>query len=268
MMAWRIGEILDIDAQLEWIREAGFDGAGLHADPGESGRWQGIDPFATDAEARARLRRTLARFAMCEIHAPYESVLAAGSLPASTEALLAVLDFAGDVGASVVTVHADPSTQISEADLSAWWDSLKRLNARAAECQVLIGLEVTQGFEWIAQLGLANIGVTLDVGHMHLDGGRPLEPFGGIGDVVRRIGHTLVHLHVHDYDGCYDHIEPGTGRIDLVGVLRALKDVGYERGLCLELDPDRVSPEGILRSRVWLREQMRALGPAGTGRAE
>jgi len=47
MMAWRIGEILDIDAQLEWIREAGFDGAGLHADPGEPGQWQGIDPFAS-----------------------------------------------------------------------------------------------------------------------------------------------------------------------------------------------------------------------------
>ncbi|TEU09385.1 MAG: hypothetical protein E3J25_10435, partial [Anaerolineales bacterium] len=110
MMAWRIGEILDIDAQLEWIREAGFDGVGFHASPGQPGQWQGIDPLATDAKARARVRNALTRFSMCEIHAPFESVLAAGSLPASTEALLPILDFAGDVGASVVTVHADPPT--------------------------------------------------------------------------------------------------------------------------------------------------------------
>ncbi len=60
MMAWRIGEILDIDAQLEWIREAGFDGAGLHASPGEPGQWQAIDPFASPPRASLRSAPTMA----------------------------------------------------------------------------------------------------------------------------------------------------------------------------------------------------------------
>ncbi len=59
MMAWRIGEILDIDAQLEWIREAGFDGAGLHADPGEPDEWQGIDPLASPRRASLRSGPTI-----------------------------------------------------------------------------------------------------------------------------------------------------------------------------------------------------------------
>lgn len=59
MMAWRIGEMLDIDTQLEWIREAGFDGVGFHASPGEPGQWQGIDPLASPPRASLRSGPTI-----------------------------------------------------------------------------------------------------------------------------------------------------------------------------------------------------------------
>jgi len=36
-------------------------------------------------------------------------------------------------------------------------------------------------------------------------------------------------------------------------VLNALTEISYQGGLCLELNPDRVSPEGIRRSLAWLR---------------
>jgi len=254
MMAWRIGQILGIHEQIEWIWRAGFDGLGFHASPGVPGQWQGIDLSTTDVKARAMLRSALSGFAMCEIHAPFANCLKPGSLLTAVERLLPALDLAGDVGASVVTVHAEPPASPSEADAFPWGEALERLNARAAKNGVVIGLELTEGFDWIAGLGLSNVGVTLDVGHMYLDGGKALQPFAGIGEVVRRIGDALVHLHLHDYDGVHDHIELATGQVDLVGVLNALKGIGYQGGLCLELNPDRVSPEGIRRSLGWLRD--------------
>ena len=59
LMAWRIGEMLHIDAQLEWIREAGFDGVGLHANPGVPGQWQGIDPLASPPRSSLRSASTI-----------------------------------------------------------------------------------------------------------------------------------------------------------------------------------------------------------------
>ena len=260
MMAWRIGDILDIHEQLQWIGEAGFDGVGFHASAGTPGKWQGVDPHLADEEARARLRNRVSEFSMCEIHAPFAIRLTADSLLRATDALIPVLDFAGDIRASIVTVHADPPVTGSDSNAPPWRCALERLNAVAENREVVVGLEVTEGFEWIAQLGLPNVGVTLDVGHMYLDGGKALRPYGTIGEVVCRLDRALVHLHIHDYDCVNDHIELGAGHVDLEDLLVALRDTGYEKGLCLELNPNRVSPDGIRKSRAWLRSRIRELG--------
>ncbi len=260
LMAWRIGEILDLGDQLDWILRMGFEGMGFHASAGRPGQWRGIDPADADDQARARLREKVAQFSLCEIHAPFKSELVAGSLLGTTEELLPILDFAGNVRASIVTVHASPPETDSGADCGPWHEALERLNARALKNRLLVGLELTYGFEWLARMGLSNIGVTLDVGHMYLDDGKWLEPYGTLGNVVRLLDGILVHLHLHDYDGTHDHIELGTARVDFDGLLMALAEIGYEGGLCLELNPDRVSPEGMLRSKAWLRKRMRALG--------
>ena len=260
MMAWRIGDILDIHEQLQWIGEAGFDGVGFHASVGTPGKWQGVDPRLADEGARTGLRNRVSGFSMCEIHAPFAVRLTADSLPQSIDALVPVLDFAGDIHASIVTVHADPPVTDSDASAPPWRRALERLNAVVEDKEVIIGLEVTEGFEWIAQLGLPNVGVTLDVGHMYLDGEKALRAYGTIGEVVYGLDRALVHLHIHDYDGVHDHIELGAGHVDLEGLLEALRDTGYENGLCLELSPGHVSPDGIRRCRAWLQSRMRELG--------
>jgi sugar phosphate isomerase/epimerase len=260
-MVWRIGDILDVDEQIEWIRTAGFRGVSFHAHAGHPGGWQGVDPSACDAERRRQLREKLAAFEMCEIHAPFASTLKSGSLPATLEALVPVLELAGDVGASIVTVHASLPDSSPEESGSDWQEAMRSLNAAAADCATRIGLEVVSGFEQIRQWDFPNIGVTLDIGHMYAaDGGLHLQPFGTIGELVRRIGEKLIHLHVHDYDGTADHIEIGRGRVDFDGMLEALKDIGYRGAMCLEMNPTRVSPEGIIRSRAWLERKMRQPG--------
>lgn len=260
-MAWRIGDILDLHEQIDWIYEAGFDALGFHASAGVPGQWEGIAPDSADDARRRRLREQVACFAMAEIHAPFSSALTSDSLSDAVESLLPVLDFAGDVGVDVVTIHAALPEDAGARLASEWRQALERLNACAVQNDLVIGMEITEGFECVATLGLSNIGVTLDVGHMYFHEGRLLEPFGTIGGLVHSLDDTLVNLHMHDYDGTYDHIEPGTGIVDLTGVLAALGDIGYRRGMCLELNPDRVSPEGLRRSLAWMRDRA-ATGPS------
>ena len=259
-MAWRIGNILDLHEQIDWIYEAGFDAVGFHASVGVSGQWEGIEPGSADEARRQRFLEQVERFAMAEIHAPFSSVLTSDALSSSVDSLLPVLDFAGEVGVDVVTIHAALPEDAGTGLASKWRQALERLNSCAVQNELLIGMEITEGFECVASLGMPNIGVTLDVGHMYFHDGRRLEPFGTIGDLVRSLGDTLVNLHMHDYDGTHDHIEPGTGMVDLTGVLVALSDIGYRRGMCLELNPDRVPPDGLRRSLAWMQEKMRELG--------
>lgn len=256
-MAWRIGDILDVDEQIEWTRQAGFDGVAFHASPGTPGQWQGVDFTVADADRRAGLRQRVSRFAMVEIHAPFSRALADDALVDNVEDLLPVLDFAGDVGASVVTVHG-----ALPADARHWREPMGRLDAAAARNGVVVGLELTAAFEWVREWALPHVGVTLDVGHMYLNRARAMEPYSGMAHLVTELAPTLVHLHVHDFNGEHDHIALGAGHVDLAGLVAGLHEIGYARGLTLELNPDRVSPEAMRGCLAWLRARIE---PASKG---
>jgi len=134
-----------------------------------------------------------------------------------------------------------------------WSASMSTLDADARAKGLRIGLEIVSGFSAVQSWGLPNIGVTLDVGHLYgMNEGKHLEPFGTIGNLVRQIGPILFHLHMHDV-ATLDHVEIGTGRVDFHDLLTGLLDIGYANGMCLEMNPDRVSPDGIRRSMESLR---------------
>jgi len=252
-MLWRIGGILPVMDQMAWCRDAGFDGIGLHASPGVPGEWEGVDPASAGPAARRELGAAIGRFELCEIHAPFEIVLSGASLGDAVRRLQPVIAFAGDVGARIVTVHAQLPAA-GQASALQWAGPMAELNASAVEKGVEIGLETVSGFDIVRGWGLSNVGVTLDVGHMyHVDGGKPLEPFGSIGAVVTQIAGALVHLHVHDVTAV-DHVEVGRGRVDFQDLFQALCRVGYAKGMSLELNPDRVSPAGIRRSLARLKK--------------
>ena len=246
-MAWRIGDILDIDAQIDWIRNAGFEAVSFHASPGSPGEWQGIDPSATGPVERRRLRTRLSEFAMCEIHAPFSYTLTLDDSPAVVEKLEPIIEFAGDVGASILTIHGDPPAVTTTRDSEPWQSALDRLNTMAGDASVILGFELMRGFECLNTPRRTNIGVTLDVGHMYFNEGAGYLPYKTIGGLVRFLGDTLVHLHVHDYDGAYDHIEIGTGCIDFDDILRSIAAMKYEGTLCLELNPDNEAARQALR---------------------
>lgn len=257
MMVWRIGDLLDFDAQVKWIAHAGFESIAFHASAGSPGKWRGIDPTAAGLTERKRIRKLLSPFRMREIHAPFDAELQPQTPPNVLARLEEVLAFAGDVGADIVTVHVNPPPLESKDPLTEWHRALDRLDAAAVKADTRVGLEFNSGFEWLRRPRRSQIGATLDVGHMYHNKGRGYRPYGTIGNQIRSLGDTLVHLHVHDYKDGVDHIEIGTGVVDFDGILSALAQIHYHGALCLELNPDRVTPEGIKRSAAYLRARAR-----------
>jgi sugar phosphate isomerase/epimerase len=257
-MLWRIGEELDFDRQLTWTRDAGFDGVGFHASAGVPGRWRGVEPASCSAGERRRLRRTIREFAFAEIHAPFSIELRSETLSSGTAALAPILDFAQDLGVGVVTVHARLPGPAGDPDLAGWLAPMQALNAKAARGETQVGLEIVSGFDAALGWGLPNVGVTLDVGHLYLPGNRQtLGEMGGIGEIIRHLGGALRHLHLHDVAGDTDHIEIGAGAVDFVEIAAALQAIGCRRHATLELNPDRVSPEGMRRSLDSMRLLLR-----------
>ena len=253
-MLWRIGELLDFDLQLAWTRDAGFGGVGFHASAGVPGKWCGIEPSACDVMERERLRREIGRFSFSEIHAPFAIELKTGALFSSITALMPVLTLAEDLDVGVVTVHAQLPGTGADSDVSAWLVPMQELDAESARTQTSVALEITEGFDMVMRWGLTNVGVNLDVGHMYMpDNRQTLTDMGGIGKLIRHIGGSLIHLHLHDVDGDTDHIEIGTGVVAFDEIAGALRDIGYPYGVTLELNPDRVTPEGIRRSAEHVR---------------
>jgi sugar phosphate isomerase/epimerase len=260
-MAWRIGGLLDVYQQFDWILTAGFDGVGFHASQGVAGQWQGVDPVTCRGEARAHLRRVLDRCALVEVHAPFALELSLATLRPAMDGLDPVLAFAGDVGASVVTVHARLPEARSEAAADAWHGALDQLDRTAASRGTMVGLETVAGLERVRSGVFRRVGITLDVGHVTLAEGRQeLEASGGIAALIHGLGGALVHLHVHDVVGRRDHVEPGTGCIDFSALGAALRATGYRHGIMLELNPDHVSPEGIQRSRAYVAASLEGNG--------
>jgi L-ribulose-5-phosphate 3-epimerase len=118
-------------------------------------------------------------------------------------------------------------------------EGLHEVVAYAAGQGVTIGFEPEPGM-LIASMAMLtdlwpridapNLGVTLDVGHLHCQGEMPIEDF------VQRWGARLVNVHLEDMRaGAHEHLMFGEGEIDFPPVLRALADVGYCGGVYVEL---------------------------------
>ena len=249
-MAWRIGRLLDVNRQIAWTQAAGFDGVGFHASAGAPGVWRGIEPSRCGPEERARLRGKLAEFRFAEVHAPFAIELRTETLADGLTALEPVLGFARDVGAGVVTIHA----QLAGVKPAAWLGAMQELDAKAASAHTVAALEIVAGFAAVQAWNLPHVGVNLDVGHMVLAANRPvLERFGGLGNLIRAVGERLVHLHLHDVDAEADHLEIGTGSVNFGEIIGALGDIHYDGTATMEMQPDRVSPGGMRRGLGRLR---------------
>jgi sugar phosphate isomerase/epimerase len=84
--------------------------------------------------------------------------------------------------------------------------------------------------------------LTLDVGHLHCQRETP------IADVIRRWSTRLTNVHIEDMRaGVHEHLMFGEGEMDFPPIITALKDVGYEGGVHVEMS--RHSHEGATVAR-------------------
>ena len=188
-MLWRIGELLDIDKQLAWTRDAGFEGVSVHASAGNPSQWRGIEPGDCSLTERKRLRQEIERFSFSEIHAPFAITLRRDNLASAITSLTPILQFAQDLGVGVVTVHAEFSGSGTELDLTGWLGPMQELNAEAAQAKTKVALEINEGFDVVMSWGLPNVAVNLDVGHMYLP-----EQQGLLEAACMTAGHRREHL--------------------------------------------------------------------------
>ena len=263
-MLWRIGERLDFFSQLDWVRENRFEEVSFWSFPGDSQRWRGFDLVASAPPDLQRLKDALSGIAEVDIHAPsapwsdLDNGLTAPDATARQQALgqlQRLLQRCAHIGAKVLTVH--PGRHL-DLGTPAWRqrtaDSLGQADRLAQKFGVRIGLELTSDYDLAMLPSCPNIGLTVDTGHMQFNSGEGYRAFGSLAALIERLGSRVFHMHLHDYDGKFDHLAIGNGKIDFHQILQALVRIRYNGSLCLELNPDVVSPEGILHSRTALRD--------------
>ncbi len=96
--------------------------------------------------------------------------------------------------------------------------------------------------ELLAQPGMEDLRLTLDIGHLHCQCEGPIDA------VVRRWAPRLANVHIEDMRaGVHEHLMFGEGEIDFPPILRALADVGYAGGVHVELS--RHSHEGPVAAK-------------------
>ena len=115
-------------------------------------------------------------------------------------------------------------------------ESLDILDDLAQEYGVYLGYElmnhyesdflfsVEDGIRFLNSHSYKRIGLHIDTVHMNVDE-------SDMGAAIRRAGKMICHVHIADNDRYY----PGHGHINFREIIQALKDIGYDQALALEI---------------------------------
>ena len=149
--------------------------------------------------------------------------------------------------------------------LQAWeWsrDALQQIAARASEFGITIVVEPTpadsnlvescdHAIELMEEVNAKNVKVMFDTYHAFYRNEVPT-------DYVYRMGKNLHHIHVSDTD----RLAPGQGRGDFSGLLDALREVGFNGYLTMEIGFNRrdVEPDRLARQAyTYIQSELEAL---------
>ena len=230
-----------LDAAADWLTREGLRLHSLHAPVMErfDGRW--VNPLSNAS--------------------PDESVRVQAVRETG-----AALELARRVPVSVLVVHPglqdsllSPSVQNSRG---AVLRSVEEIVALASPLGVRVALEVIPNAMSTAdalvglldELDMPDVGVCIDFGHAHLQ--------GGVVDAIETLSGLLAAAHVHDNHGRRDeHLAPFEGTIDWTGALMALQKVGYDGTMMLELagaDPSAPALERARQAALRLEDAARS----------
>ena len=107
----------------------------------------------------------------------------------------------------------------------------------------------------LEEADVQGLGVCLDTGHLNVNG---LDVAGSI----RRLGDAIIATHLHDNDGRYDqHLPPLAGSIDWREVLKAFREIKFDKPLIYEFGSQRgQSPENIVATLRLVTGYLKSIG--------
>lgn len=169
----------------------------------------------------------------------------------------AVIDLAAELGGRTISLQpGGPMNDDARREeyLERYRDGLAQVLPAAEARGVVLAIEPEPGLliesaaeylDFVGRFGLADhpaLACNCDVGHLFCVGEDP-------GDAIRALGRHVAHVHLEDIAASrvHQHIVPGTGAIDFAGVFDALRAIGYDGCVTVELYPYVDSAETVAR---------------------
>ena len=147
-----------------------------------------------------------------------------------------------------------PGDEKRAKDLALFHRGIEAVAPEAERLNVRILVEPEPGLliensgeflEFIRDVGSEAVGINFDIGHFFCAGEDPREAFESL---FQWVGH--VHLEDIAASRVLNHLIPGHGAIDLAGVFRTMKRLGYSGDISLELYPYVDAPEAAGRESL------------------
>ncbi|MBL7140919.1 MAG: sugar phosphate isomerase/epimerase [Planctomycetes bacterium] len=156
----------------------------------------------------------------------------------------ACIELARDLGAPGISLEPGgpvPAGMDRAEALRLYREGLEQVLPTAEACGVNLLVEPEPDLlierpeefeELVAALQHERLGLNFDIGHFYCVGVDPAE-------AARRLAPHIRHVHLEDIAASREHrhLVPGRGAVDLRGVLAALRDVGYDGWVTVELYP-------------------------------
>ena len=172
---------------------------------------------------------------------------------------LRLLDFASEVGAPIVGCHGEvgrirPVTTY-EQEYVNYVVGVQRIAVRAQELGLRLAIEVLNRYEshllntaeeavrFVEEVGAPNAGLLLDAYHMNIEE-------ADLSDAILAAGKRLFLFHAADSN----RQAVGRGHTDFAGVMRALKDIGYNGTIIVECTASGPDPFTPVKGPGWREE--------------
>lgn len=161
--------------------------------------------------------------------------------------ILATLDLAKGIGASNISITSGRCLGGAPPDVAAtlFIENIRPILDRADALRIDVGIELEPGLfleavtelrDWIGRLGSPRFGANLDIGHSVVAGER-------IDESILTLAGRIWNLHVEDLPGRkHYHTIPGRGTLDWTTLEATLRQVGYDRGITIELYTETAEP--------------------------
>ncbi len=167
------------------------------------------------------------------------------------------LTLARELGANCITTEPGGPLEPGQpfaAGLKLFVEMLKPVIAHAEKEGVLLLIEPEPGLlietadqflEFMKHIDSPAVGLNFDIGHAYCVGDDPAT-------TIPRVAKYIRHFHLEDIAATrvHHHLVPGEGAIDFAATFRAIRQIGYDGWVTIELYPYVDDPDAAARTAL------------------